>query len=552
MRVLFFFAAMIPALAQLPTCSAPLWSPCDLVFEVQPGEASGNAELRAEFRSPHKDTRAIRAFADGNRFVLRFTPDEVGEWDYRITSTIKQFDGQIGKANGTPSDAPGFVRPANVHHFQTANLQPHLWMASAIESFVTMPRTDFETAVAARASEKFTHIRLTIQEGADLNEAAERVRVIHSRGLVTDIALAALPEDRRTRERYVTDIVARFAAFNITWAGVLAFEQVKNARAALRDAGTLIAQLDPYKHPRTTMAEVTSMPLVGDGWMNLLSYGTADPNVGAVEHQSATVPAVNTGIRTRADLWNATMNGQYPASGSGSEFTVWFDFLSRTRYWELEPYFDVSGARAVALRDFELRAGNTIEAAEYIVYVEKPGLIELNVEKQTYNVAWINPATGERVPLKDMKGSTTFSGEPPDKTHDWILHVSREGHKEGLLKRYKFESRPVQVQKAETDAKAVLFEIEKPTGDISAKAPGSFSLKISRATRATRELLVSWTAELTTGAEGGRVVGLGKEGTLQLPASFGERAPALMTLRASVLNASGKLYFVDRVFKLVP
>ena len=42
--------------------------------------------------------------------------------------------------------------------------------------------------------------------------------------------------------------------------------------------------------------------------------------------------------------------------------TVWFDFFSDTRHWELEPYFDVDGGRALAL-----------EGIEYVVYVEKPG-----------------------------------------------------------------------------------------------------------------------------------------------------------------------------------
>jgi hypothetical protein len=551
MRVVFLLAAVVPALAQLPTCSVPTWSPCDLTFDLQPGEDASRAELRAEFRSPHKDTRAIRGFIDGNRFVIRFTPDEVGEWDYRVTSTIRRFDGQLGKAIGTASDAPGFVRPANTHHFQTANLQPHLWMASAIDNFITMPRADFEAAVAARASEKFTHLRVTLEPKSDLKEAADRILVIHNRGLVTDLVMAPVPDDRRAREGYVTDIVARFAAFNLTWAGVPAFEEVKNAKATLRDVGTLISQLDPYKHPRTSMAELSSIPLSGDNWMNILSYGTPDANLGAVDHQSATMPSVNTGIRTRADLWNATMNGQYPASGSGREFSVWFDFMSKTRYWELEPYFDVSGGRAIAVRDVELR-NDVIDAVEYIVYVEKPKLIELNVQKQTYDAEWINPATGERVPMKDLKGTATFAGEPPDATHDWVLHLSREGHKESLLKKYKFESRPLTVQKPETDAKNVPFEIEMPTGEISARAPGQYLLKIARATRATRELLVSWTAELTTGNEGARIVGTGREGTLKIPAMFAEHAPSLVTIRASVLNANGKLYFVDRVFKLVP
>jgi len=550
MRVFFLLAASVPALAQLPTCSTPMWSPCDLVFELQAGEDAARAELRGDFRSPHKDTKTIRAFREGNALVLRFTPDEVGDWDYRLTSSVKRLDGQLGNVSGTKSDAPGFVRTANVHHFQTADSQPHLWMATVIDNFVSLPRAEFETAVAARVAEKFTHLRVVIDAATDLHEAADRIRVIHDRGLVTDLVLAALPGDRRERERYVTEIAARFSAFNLTWAGVPAFERLSNARTALRDMAELLMQLDPYKHPRTSMAEVTSSPLVIDKWMNLLSYGTPDPNVGAVEHQLMAMPAINAGIRSRVDLWNATMNGHYPASGSGREFAVWFDFMSRTRYWELEPYFDVSGGRAVAVRDGTGVYGDEAEAVEYIVYVEKPGPVELTVENHGYDVVWLNPATGERVVAKDYKGKS-FAGEPPDNEHDWVLHVSREGHKRGLNK-YKFESRRIIMQKPETNPNSVPYEIEAPGGDIVMRAPALYSLKILRPTRATRELLVVWTAELTTGADGGRVVGTGREGTLQLPASFGERLPAVMSLRAAFLNANGKAYVIDRAFKLIP
>ena len=87
------------------------------------------------------------------------------------------------------------------------------------------------------------------------------------------------------------------------------------------------------------------------------------------------------------------MNGQYPASGSGEYMTAWFDFMSGNRYWELEPYFDVDGGRAVAL-----------EGVEYIVYVEKPGPVEVTVEKHGYDVAWINPLNGERI--KDKEATT--------------------------------------------------------------------------------------------------------------------------------------------------
>jgi hypothetical protein len=297
------------------------------------------------------------------------------------------------------------------------------------------------------------------------------------------------------------------------------------------------------------------MSLSGDrngGWMDLLSYGTSDPNVGAVERQLARTPSINTDVKSRTDLWTVTMNGHYPASGEGRDFTAWFDIMSRSRYWEMEPYFDVTGGRAIAVRDIELRAEDVIDAAEYMVYLEKPGPVTLTVQEQKYDVEWINPATGDRVKAKDFKGKS-FTGEPPDKSHDWLLRLFRSGHLESLLKTYKFESRPVRMQVPETDVKSVPFEIDAPAAtDIPMRVPGFYGLKVTRATRATQNLLVVWTAEMTTGNEAGRVVGTGTQGSLKLPASFGERLPAVVTLRASILNANGKVYVIDRAFRLVP
>ncbi len=70
--------------------------------------------------------------------------------------------------------------------------------------------------------------------------------------------------------------------------------------------------------------------------------------------------------------------------------------------------------------------------------------------------------------------------------------VGREGHKEGMLKSYKFESRPVPVQEIETDAKKTPFEIAAPSGNtLEAGQPVQFSVKLTRETRATRSHAVS-------------------------------------------------------------
>ena len=526
----------VPLFAQ-PSCPAtPVWSPCDLTFDLEANEKPDAVELRAEFRSPHHKTYLMRAFRDGDRrFVIRFSPTEAGSWEYRLTSSLPGLDGRLGQFTATDSDSPGFVHVANVHHFQTDNGKPHLWMATGVEKFLSMPRAEFDILVAARAKEKFSHLRVTIEASANLGEAAERIRAINKQGMTADLMFAAIPN-----QRYVTDVVARLAAFNITWAGFPQYESVPHGCAILKDAGALLKKLDPYQHPRATMAEVTSAPLAGDGWMDVLGYGTTDANIGAVEHQFFQSPALAAGIKNTHDLWNATMNGQYPADGSGEMMTVWRDFMAGNRYWELEPFFGVDGGRALAL-----------DGVEYIIYVEKPGPIEVTLEHHGYDVAWINPANGERVKQKNYSGER-FTGEPPDRSHDWVLHISRESEK-ARMKSFKFESRVVPVQEITLSGEKPVFDIPEPEeNEVSMARPLHLALKVRKDTRATRYLLVEWTAEVAADGEGYRVIGTGKEGTLKIPVTLVKDFPAVLSLHANIVNANGKAYSVDRIFRLVP
>jgi hypothetical protein len=540
--VSILLAAAVSAFGQQTCASIPVWTACDLTVDLQAGESTTRVELRAEFRSPKHKTYLINAFRDGERkFVLRFAPTEVGAWDYKFTSSLARLDGETGQLTATESNAAVFIRNANVHHFATEDRNPHLWMGTAIEPFVSMPRADFDRTLEQRAQEKFTHLRLTIEAKTDLAEAAARIRAINAKGITADIVLGTIPADSRERANYVADMVARFGAFNVTWAGGTDFEKAPKGRSVAKEVGQLIAKLDAYAHVRGTMAEVTSAPTTGDGWVNVLTYGTASADVGAVEHQFYQLPGINAGIRSRQDLWNATMNGQYPSSGSGPQMKAWFEFMSQSRYWELEPYFEVDGGRALAL-----------DGVEYLVYVEKPGLVELTVEKHGYDVVWMNPSTGEIVKAKDYNGEH-FTGEPPDKSHDWVLRVSREGRKEGMLKSYKFDSRPVPLQEIEQNPQRVPFEIVAPEGDeLSLSRPAKFSLKVKRDSRATRSLLVEWMGEVVVEGEGYRVAGTGREGTLEIPRNIVSKFPAVLSLRVGLLNANGKAYALDRVYRLVP
>ena len=540
MIYVFLFLLYAGALWGQTTCDGtPQWATCDLTFELEGGENADSVELRGEFRSPDQKTFLLTAFHDeARKLVFRWAATEAGEWNYKLTSNSARLNGKLGKISAAPSSAPGFVRVANIHHFATENNQPHLWMSAPFENFLQGTRAEFDARLATAVKEKFTHMRVAIGRTANMQEAADRIKAINARGLVADLLLVDLRAG--TSPAYLGDIVARFAPFNLTWMGLPPFEALEGGKPMVKQFGTLLAKLDPYGHPRTSMAEASGAGLTGDGWMHLFSYGRVDPNIGAVEHQIYQAPSINTGIQSMNDLWNASMNGQYPASGSGAYMTYWFDYLSASRYWELEPYFDLDGGRALALED-----------VEYLVWIEKPGPIEVTVEDHGYDVEWMNPLTGDRIKGKEYKGRK-FTGEPPDKSHPWVLRISREGRKEGMLKSYKFESRRVPVQEAEITPKGTPFEVElPPEGDLKVNAAIPFSLKILRPTRATRSLLVEWAAEVVVDGRGFQILGTGKDGTLRIPTTLAVKYPAVLSLRVGIVNANGKLYVIDRVYRLV-
>ena len=120
------------------------------------------------------------------------------------------------------------------------NSKQHLWMATALDHFVTIPRTEFDRTATQRAEQKFTHLRVTIEAADDLREAADRLRAINARGMVADLAIASLPADKIERQRYLTQVICRFAPMNLTWMGIPSFEDVAHGRAMLKEFGELL------------------------------------------------------------------------------------------------------------------------------------------------------------------------------------------------------------------------------------------------------------------------------------------------------------------------
>jgi hypothetical protein len=629
LRLMLFAGVGLSLYAQAPCNNTPAFTPCEFVFDLNPQEAAAHpnpyvdVELSAEFRSPHFHTFKLPAFWDGGqRLVIRFTPTEAGEWLWRFSSNIQRWEGQTGAFTAAESDAPGFVRAANVHHWAwSAGLghQPHLWMGDTVYPLASLDQALFQRIVDARAAQKFNHIRGLVlgtpEQAARVFPTPDRpdvthfqrldqaVRYMNQKGMVADLILAG-PQDQLTRlfptwqqrQRYIGYIVARYAGMNVTWQGVQSFETYATGRALMKEIGGLLKQTDPYQHPRTSGNLATSGGLMDDGWMDFVAHHTGDDQVCAIEHQLFPTPFVDLKFagedsgagKSQPDdvdsnafrhrLWNAVMDGDYPTyfnsgtAGAGNipvdaryldspgakAMTVWFSLFAGSRHWELEPYFEVDGGRAVAVPEVRVPIAegalgdeDVISAVEYIVYVENPGPVELRVENHTYEVTWINPIDGDEIKEKKGYHGEHFTGHPPDNSHDWVLHVSREGHKAGMLKSYKFESRRIDMQAVEQSVQKVPFEIAQPadTAISETKLPW-FEAKFKKETRATRSMMWLWTGEATVDGEGYRVLGTGQKGTVGFPPHMAVNYPAVMDLRLYGMNANGKVYSVDKTYQL--
>lgn len=599
MRLATFFLALVPMAmpaqtppapaAPSPCSNTPAYKVCELPFELSGKDAAGHpkpyvsVELKVEFRSPRRRTYAMPAFWNGGgRMLVRFAPTEAGDWDYHVTSNIADWNDKTGSFTVAASESPGFLRPANVHHWaytekaSTGLDQPHLWMGANAMQFASLDDAAFRSLADARAAQKFNHLRGLVlggtapaYSGADapnleyFQRLDQRVQYLNEKGIIADLVLAGgngaltktLP-DYQQRRRFVRFVVARYAAMNITWQGLEKFEDYPDGRALIKELGLALKELDPYQHPRTSGAAVTSTPLLDDGWMTFATQGAVNDSLGSIEHQLYAVPFIGVGDSgpaaagadaARHRLWNTTMNGQYAAIANDATdpaaartMTAWFDFLKDTRYWELEPYFDVDGGRAVALED-----------VEYVVYIEKPGPLELTVEKHGYDIYWINPADGEATRGKKFSGEH-FTGEPPDRSHDWVLHVVREGRVEGMNRSFKFESREIVLQEVEANTPKVPFAIEAPKGAISVSKPTPYAAKMTRESRATRSMMWLWMGEVAADQQGRRVLATSQKGDMQAPKDIAKNYPATMHLRLYGMNANGKVYELDSGLQINP
>jgi hypothetical protein len=464
---------------------------------------------------------------------------------------------------------------ANLRHWWTTNKQPHLWLSAAVP-WLEVDQPTFESWLDARKKDGFTHIRGTLLTGAGLTKPLtpdllpnpsyfaaldDRVLAADARGFTLDFVLADDSFLRAgafnswdQRDALLRYVVARYGGLNVTWQGIEQYESVPDSRTLLKDMGAALQKYDSYRHPRSTEARTSSSPLISDGWMNYLIESVENPQFGAVEHQFTTQPEIHEITEKDPDtfrhqLWSCTTNGEYPSISYDSlrdeanikAVRTWVKVVSDTRHWEFEPYFDVDGARAVGLAEIG-----------YIAYAQNPGIVEINFDRHKYTPVWINPATGEETEEKNWRGNI-FSRPTPDNSHDWILDIEREGHKESMLKSVRFESIDPPVQEVEIDSEKIPFDVAQPAGEqIDAKQAVALKIKLTRANRATRTMQYVWWGEVVATGLGSQLLAVGSNGNLKFPSEMLKDPGATLSLRVDAINANGKAYELTKVYTLNP
>jgi len=464
------------------------------------------------------------------------------------------------------------LQPANLHHFalvEGINYTPYLYMGAVVPGFPSMDLPHWKVLVDERAAQHFNHLAVTLVDQSApatfrtpefFRAAEEKIAYANQHGIAIDLAffgpdlltrLLPTASDRRT---WFTYALSRLAAFDVVWQGIEAWENYEDGRALTNEIAGYLKELDPYKHLSTTRTLATSAPLLDDKWMQIRSYQTADDTIGSIEQQVYEGPAINNFSAADHDadafrhhLWNATMSGQYPAAVipdelSAAAMKVWYEFMQSTRHWETEPFFDVDNGRGLQL-----------EGVEYVIYVEKPGPVTVTVEKHGYDVEWIDPANGVHTKIKDPCKGETCVAIPPSPSHDWVLHISREGVKAGMQKSVKFVSRDeeLKLQDIEVDPEKVPFEITGPDSDaISLSKAVQFGVKLKRQSKALQHMSWLWTGEVPVSGHGYRVIATGASGSFRIPANISVDYPAPFHVRLYGMNGLGKVYTLDRNYTL--
>ena len=119
--------------------------------------------------------------------------------------------------------------------------------------------------------------------------------------------------------------------------------------------------------------------------------------------------------------------------------------------------------------------------------------------------------------------------------------------------RLRFESAEPPIQEFETDTSNIPFEIVEPKSDyFNSQTAVSYRTKLTKSNRSTRTMQFVWWGEIVANEDGPRLLGLGSFGNFTVNKVLVATPPANLHLRVQAINANGKAFELDRVYRLAP
>lgn len=268
------------------------WTKYEVLLE---GPKKGNpfidVDIKGIFRHKSK-TVEVDGFYDGDgRYIIRFMPGILGEWEYTTVSNCSELDGITGIFNCTPAkeENHGMVRVNKTYHFCYDDGTPYYPIGTTCYVWNLQGEELEETTLETLEKAPFNKIRMcvfpkdydynknepecypfegSIESGWDytrfnpvyFRHLEKRIEDLLKLGIQADLILFH-PYDRwnfsnmalENDKRYLKYIIARLSSYrNVWWSIANEYDLFEEKDiSAWESIGNFILQKDPYQHLRS-------------------------------------------------------------------------------------------------------------------------------------------------------------------------------------------------------------------------------------------------------------------------------------------------------------
>lgn len=429
----------------------------------------------------------VNGFWDGgNTWKIRFTPQDIGTWNYIISSNDTNMNGLTGSFTNNNSYTSFIeLNPNNIWGWRTSDdLKPHFWMSDTIWRGLQPNKytyNQFVDVVNTRSAQGFNHFRghlnsmdvgysfynstsYTSPNITNMQEIDRRIEYANSKGIIMDLCVGSgsrFPSSMvisssgtPTRERYLKYLIARYSSYNITWEGLSEYEENTNAVNLINAIGNYIKSNDPYQHPRSTHTLNTNDELRNSSWLDWIMYQSSGENpTTIVSNRSYNKPLINeeywyeascstgsshddtTTYQMRKGAYKIILSGGYFATGNVATYTggsnnyssCGLNGLQINQMKYLYDFFTKTQFWNLKPNNSLVSTGMFCSASlgtEYVIFMPNGGNTSINLTSAsgTLLVEWLNTRTGTYQGQTTVQGGASRTFTAPD-TNDWILHI---------------------------------------------------------------------------------------------------------------------------------